>query len=224
MLCERRGAILLFIVPLVVVRLVLHSLYPEAQSWADFFSHGAYFVLGYVLFADVRFTRAIRRDWSILIGVGIAAILVALALLAGMETFDIEKAPGTVWEFTAWGMLGTCGWCWTAFALFIGMRYLDHDSRALRYGLSINLPFFVIHQPAILAVAFWVVQWDAGILPKLLAVMAGAFALSLGFVELAVRRVAPLRVLLGMKVAIAPPWSQAQEATPAGGTGSVTPV
>ena len=52
--------------------------FPQLQDWADFFSFGAFFVLGYVLFADERFTRAIRRDWRILLGVGIAATLAAM--------------------------------------------------------------------------------------------------------------------------------------------------
>ena len=72
-LCEHRGASLLFILPLAVVRLSLQPLFPQLQHWADFFFYGTFFVLGYVLFADERFFQAIRRDWRILLSVGIAA-------------------------------------------------------------------------------------------------------------------------------------------------------
>jgi len=198
-LCERRGAILLFILPIAVLRLGLHPFFPEQQSWADFFSHGAFFVLGYLLFADERFLRAIRRDWRILLGVGIGALVAAMAIVVSMESFDIEKAPSTFFEFLLWGLLAACGWCWATFMLFIGMRYLDRDNKVLRYGQAANLPFFVVHQPVILAVAYFVVQWDAGILPKLLAVVLGGFIVSLGCYELLIRRVAPLQVLFGMK-------------------------
>jgi glucan biosynthesis protein C len=94
-LCERRGAILLFILPLAVVRLGLQPFFPEAQDWADFFSHGMFFVLGYLLFSDERFVRAIRRDWGILLGVGIVAMLAVMAIGVSMESFDVEKAPRT---------------------------------------------------------------------------------------------------------------------------------
>jgi surface polysaccharide O-acyltransferase-like enzyme len=219
-MCERRGGILLFVLPLAVVRLGLQPFFPQQQDWSDFFSHGAYFVLGYLLFADERFLQAIRRDWRILLGVGIAAILAAMAIGVSMESFDLEKAPGTFWEFLMWGLLATCGWCWTASVLFIGMRYLDRDNRTLRYGLSANLPFFVVHQPAILAVAYFVVQWEATIAIKLLVVVLGAFVVSIGLTELVIKRVGLLRALFGMKVRPSTPVVQPQEAALASAAGS----
>jgi hypothetical protein len=40
------------------------------------------------------------------------------------------------------------------------------------------MPFFLVHQPVILAVAFVVVQWHAGIAAKLAAVLAGSLVMS----------------------------------------------
>lgn len=209
-LCGRRGAILLFILPIAAVRLGLQLFFPQAQDWADFFSHGTFFILGYLLFADERFLRAIRRDWLILLGVGIIAILAVMALGMSLETFDIENPPRTFWEFLMWGLIAVCGWCWTAFMLFIGMRYLDRNSKVLRYGLSVNLPFFVVHQPVILAVAYFVVQWQATVVFKLLVVALGAFAVSLGLTEWVIKRIGMLRVLFGMKL---PPKAPAAQPT-----------
>ena len=171
---------------------------PELQNWADFFYYGAFFVLGYLLFADERFTRAIRRDWPILLGVGIAATLAGTAIGVS-HSFDIEKAPDAFWEFLLWGLIVACGWCWAAFFLSIGMRYLDSDSKALRYGQVTQLPFYVVHQPVILAIAYFVVQWEAIVPFKLLVVVLGAFVASIGLVELLIKRVGVLRVLCGMK-------------------------
>jgi hypothetical protein len=220
-LCEHRGAILLFILPLAIVRLGLQPFFPELQDWADFFYFGAFFVLGYLLFADERFSRAIRRDWRILLGVGIAAFLAGTAI--GMSFgFELEKPPRMFWEFLEWGLIVACSWCWTAFMLYIGMRYLDHDSQALRYGQATLLPFFVVHQPAILAIAYFVVQWEAPIAIKLLVVVLGAFVVSIGLTELVIKRVHILRVLFGMKEPLSTPVVQPQEAAPASHPGSVT--
>jgi glucan biosynthesis protein C len=209
--CERRGGILLFILPIAVIRLGLQPFFPTQQDWGDFFAHGAFFVLGYLLFADERFTRAIRRDWAILLGVGTVAILVATAIGMSIE-FEPEKAPRAFWEFLMWALIAVCGWCWTAFMLFIGMRYMDRSTKALRYGLGANLPFFVVHQPVILAIAYVVVQWDAAILPKLLVLVLGAFAVSLGLYQGIIRRVVPLRALFGMKTRPKAPVVQPGEA------------
>ena len=196
---ERRGAILFFLLPPVVMRLSLHPFFPVQQHWADFFTFGAFFVLGYMMFADERFSQAIRRDWLILLGVGIVLILAAMPIGFLLESFEIEKPPSTFLEFLLWGLIAACGWCWTAFMLFIGMRFLNQDSPALQYGQKTILPFFIVHQPVILAVAYFVVQWDASIWIKLLVVVLGSFAVSLGLTEWVIKHVRFLRILFGMK-------------------------
>ncbi len=219
-LCERRGGILLFILPLAVIRLGLQPFFPQLQSWADFFYFGAFFVLGYLVFADERFSRAIRRDWPIMLTVGIAAFLAGVAISMATAELDIEGVPRTPLDYVWWAIFTVCGWCWTAFMLFIGMRYLDQDSRALRYGQVTLLPFFLLHQPAILAIAYFVVQWEAAIAIKMLVVVLGAFVVSIGLTELVIKRVGILRLLFGMKAPSRRPSLQPQETTPASGTGN----
>jgi hypothetical protein len=79
------------------------------------------------------------------------------------------------------------------------MRFLDYTNRWLHYGQDAILPFFVFHQPLIMVVAFYVVQWDAGIVPKLLVVVPVSFLLTIGVYELAIRPFEPMRALFGMK-------------------------
>jgi len=208
-LCERRGGILIFILPVAAVRMGLHPFFPVQQDWADFFSFGVFFVLGYLVFADERFLRAIRRDWRMLLIVGIVATFAAMAIIMSFESLDIEKPPRTFWEFLMWGLIAACGWCWTAFMLFIGMRYLSRDSKTLRYGQIALLPFFVVHQAVILAIAYFVVQWQATILIKFLVVTFGSFAVSIGLYEVVIKRVGILRLIFGMKPQQQPAQAQA---------------
>ncbi len=78
------------------------------------------------------------------------------------------------------------------------MRYLDFSNGWLQYGQEAVLPFFMLHQPVIMIIAFFVVQWDAGIPVKLPAVLLGSFAATIGLYELVIRRIGPLRALFGM--------------------------
>lgn len=210
-LCQHRGGILLFILPLLLVRLSLHPFFPYERDWADFFVLLLYFVLGYLLFADKRFTQAIRRDWLIMLIIGIVAFLAFVALTLIADGVDREAGPRTLLEFSWWGLATVCGWCWTAFAVFIGMRFLDFSNRLLQYALQALLPFFVFHQPVIIVVAYYVVQWDAGIVVKLLAVVLGSFAITLAIYELVIRRIGPLRALFGMKARPSAPTVQSGE-------------
>ena len=198
-LCERRGGILLFILPLALVRLGLHPFFPYEHDWADFFCFMSFFILGYLLFADRQFAQAIRRDWPITLGVGIAAFLAFAAITLLTGDVNIEAGPRTLLDFVWWGLVAVNGWCWTAFVLFIGMRYLNHTNKWLQYGQEAILPFFVVHQTVIVVIAYFVVQWNTGMLPKMLVVFAGSFVVSIGLYELIIKRVGILRVMSGMK-------------------------
>jgi len=79
------------------------------------------------------------------------------------------------------------------------MRFLDFSNQWLRYGQEAILPFFVLHQPVIIVIAFFVVQWSAGIWIKLPVVVVGSFLVTIGLYELVVKRFRPLRVAFGMK-------------------------
>jgi peptidoglycan/LPS O-acetylase OafA/YrhL len=61
------------------------------------------------------------------------------------------------------------------------------------------MPFFLVHQPVILGIAFFVVQWDINLLLKLLIVVLGSFVISLGIYEVIFKRVGFLGRLFGMK-------------------------
>lgn len=92
-LCEHRGGLLLFIIPLAIVKLILAPLFTLEHDWADFIFQMCFFALGYILFADERFAHAIRKDWWILLSV---PTVIVLGLL-GMYLTDI---PVLTWSMT----------------------------------------------------------------------------------------------------------------------------
>jgi hypothetical protein len=85
------------------------------------------------------------------------------------------------------------------FFLFIGIRYLDYTNRYLEYGQEAILPFFIFHQPVIIILAYYAVQWQASLLVKLVFVVIGSFCVTLGIYEYLIHRIAPLSRLFGMK-------------------------
>ncbi len=89
--------------------------------------------------------------------------------------------------------------CLSLVMVWVGMRFLDFTNRWLQYGQEAALPVFVLHQPVIIAIAFFVVQWNAGIAVKLPVVVLGSLAATLALYELVIRRLGFLRILFGMK-------------------------
>jgi peptidoglycan/LPS O-acetylase OafA/YrhL len=195
---ERRGCLLLFIIPLVVVKLVLQPHFPDYQDWADFVYMLTFFVYGYLLFADERFVPAVRRSWSLMLALGVvSSVLIFVGGATGViyQWLDARYSPGYLLYWTVWGING---WCWTLFVLYTGMRWLDFANERLVYGRETILPFYLLHQPVIFVIAFFVVQWDTGTTLKYSVVIVSSLLATLGLAEL-VKRITVLRPLLGMK-------------------------
>jgi glucan biosynthesis protein C len=198
-LCDRRGGLFFFLVPLISVQLILRPFFPAEHDWTDFVYMLVFFVSGYILYADERFTRAVRRDWPLMLAAGILSTLFFFGAGAADVAQEWMDTRGTAGFYLLWSTWAVNGWCWTMFMLYIGMRHLDFSNAWLQYGQETIMPFFLLHQPVIIVIAYYVVQWDAGVLAKLPVVVLGSLVVSLGLVELVVKRIPPLRALLGMK-------------------------
>jgi glucan biosynthesis protein C len=197
--CQYRGGILVFLLLPVIARLSLQPFFPYEHDWADFLFLFSFFVIGYVVMADERFRQAVWRDWPVTLTVGTLAFLGAFAIVISTGELDIEAVPKTPLEFLWWGLVATCGWCWTAFFLFVGMRFLNFSNRLLQYGQDAIVPFYLVHQPVIVVLSYYVVQWNAALALKMLIVVVGSFAISVGLYEFIIKRIGILQPLFGMK-------------------------
>jgi peptidoglycan/LPS O-acetylase OafA/YrhL len=195
---ERRGGILAFMLPIAAVRISLQPFFPGYTDWADYAYMLAFFVCGHLVFSDERLVGAIRRDWRLALGTGLLSTATMLAGLAagGQAWVNDPRTPGF---YLGWGLVGINGWSWTLFALWLGKRFFDFRNRWLERGQELIVPFYVFHQPPIVVVAFFAVQWPVGLVAKLAVVVVGSLALTLAICELIVRRIKPARTLFGMK-------------------------
>ena len=73
--------------------------------------------------------------------------------------------------------------------------------RVYEYLGEAALPLYILHQPAVVAVAYQVVRWDAPILVKYPVIVLASGALTLAAYELLVRRTPVTRFLFGMRPA-----------------------
>jgi glucan biosynthesis protein C len=196
---QRRGGLLLFFIPLIIIQLILRPYFPVEQQWTDFLYMLVFFVYGYILYADERFVLAVRRDWPLMLPAGLLCTLFNYVSLATGVGFEWWESPGTPGFYLFWSLWAVNGWCWCLFMLYIGMRHIDFTNKWLVYGKETILPFYLLHQPVIIIIAFFVVQWDAGITLKLLVVVLGSLLVTLSLVELVIKRIKVLRGLFGIK-------------------------
>jgi len=151
-----------------------------------------YFILlffGFLIFADERIQQTIVK-------LRFVSLIVAIALLVllkrGVFIRTQPRFVGPVFQETL------SSWCFVLAILGLGMKYLSATGRFLRYATEAVLPFYMLHQPIILLIAFWVVQLQIPIIVKYLIIVVLSFAGIMLLYE-GIRRVGVLRFLFGMK-------------------------
>jgi surface polysaccharide O-acyltransferase-like enzyme len=77
----------------------------------------------------------------------------------------------------------------------------DRSSRAGAYLSEAVLPVYVLHQPVLVAVAFFVVDWPIPAVAKYLLISTATLLAVLAAYDLLIRRTAPTRFLFGMRPA-----------------------
>jgi glucan biosynthesis protein C len=196
----RPGGLFLFVIPLAIVRVGLRWLpLTTDRTWADFFWYALFFVIGYILAADHRFTDSIKRHgW-----IGLALWIVVFWFVGGLFTFvlgfDTSTGHGfwvlyVLWQM-AWSIIS---WSAVVFMLSLGAKYLNFTNGLLSYSNEAVLPFFLFHQTIILIVGWFVLPWNISNVVKFLIITGISFPLILFLYEVFVRHIGFMRFLFGM--------------------------
>jgi glucan biosynthesis protein C len=198
--CGSRGGIFLFVIPLSLAIIVFRMVFKGQYTWADLLWYAIFFVIGYMMAADKRFTVSVRRHgWICLAlwivgfgGVGLLVLVLGYDPYPGKEPFSLVFVLfQIVWSITSWSAV--------VFVLSIGARYLTMNNKFLVYGNEAVLPFYLFHQTIILCVGWYVIRWDTGLLIKLLIIAVVSFPLIMILYELFVRRFNIVRFFFGMR-------------------------
>jgi hypothetical protein len=185
---------------------VTYSFFPGYQNWGDTVYWGLFFVYGYILYSDPRLLERVRRSVkpSVLWIVMSFVVLIAVALLTLLSVGQVSNI-GKV------GLLPTVGisiliyvslcvnsWAFMILFLALGMRFLDFTNRQLAYLGEAAMPFYLLHHPVIVFIAFYVTRIAISPWAQLLTIGISAFLITGSLYHLFIRRWNPLRVALGM--------------------------
>ena len=202
-LCCHRGGILLFLIPIALTNLALRPVFPDYLSWADFALWLVCFLIGYLIPADDRFNLAIKKNSWISLVLGLFAFaggLLVYVLKIPAFSKAISLHAGYNISYSIYLTLGSViGWCWLAFILSIGAKFLNFNNRLLSYGNEAVLPFYILHQTIILSVGYFVIQSSLNCILKYIVISSTSFILIILIYELLIRRFNIMRFLFGMK-------------------------
>jgi hypothetical protein len=140
---------------------MLWTFFPGYQGWTDFYNWLVLCVCGFIMFSNEMFGMAIRKQGKIFLPVAFLCMLTLIASNVVGVLNDWEKAPGYSAVYLCYQfLLSIASWSMTVSALYVAMRILNFRNQVLQYANEAVLPFYVIHQPVILIIAFYVLAWD----------------------------------------------------------------
>lgn len=91
-------------------------------------------------------------------------------------------------------------WNWILFIFFLGDKYLTAPKKGLKYLSQASMPFYVIHQPIIVGLGFYLYRLSWNTPSKLLFISVVSFVIIMFLYHFVIQRVSILRVLFGLKV------------------------
>jgi len=189
---RRPAAIYLGIVPLALVQITLRERWPGYQNlvddWANFSYYSLFLLYGFALARFPSLERAAEREWR-------RAVVIGMAAYAGMLAASSLGAPRAAGR----GLSAVVGFSLVVALVGFASQRLRFSNRALAWLAPSAFPVYILHQTAVVLVAFAVVPLDLGITAKYGLVLTGSVGATLAAYELVVRRLPLLWPLFGMK-------------------------
>lgn len=202
--CNRRGGILLLAVPLIIVNIAAlppYFVFPSGYGGWKLPAYLVFFVAGYVMASSPQFEESIEksRKASLLLGIIMSLLILSIVALSGVTagSSDPSGINGSyVVVSTVWALNG---WCWVAAILGFGRKHLSFNHSRLQVANELVLPFYILHQAVIVAVAFYVVGLDLVVIEKYLLIVLASFPIIVALLY-PISKVNLFRFLFGMRM------------------------
>jgi glucan biosynthesis protein C len=151
----------------------------------------SFFLPGYIFIPNEAVqTRLMKQRW----------LSIALALFFSFAWLIQEDHPyGSAGYMIDSILMSLAAWSCIFALLGIVRRYLTFSNPFLSYANEAVLPFYILHQPVILSIGFFVAGWAIPAIGKYLIMLVSAFIVIMVIYEFLVRRFNVMRFLFGMK-------------------------
>ena len=193
---NRGGAVYILALPILLLYLLPSEFPFMAMNGGYPYLMYLFFLLwGFVLVSNQHLNESIR-------GLRWISLSIGVTLVIGFIVVYHQIADPTVISpilFLAGAMRVFGGWICVLAFFGLGMQYLTVRTARLDYANEAVLPFYILHQTVIQAVAYFVLQWALPDTLEWAVIVIISFAIIMVLYEFLVRRLNVMRFLFGMK-------------------------
>jgi glucans biosynthesis protein C len=191
-------ALNIFILPLLLSQIVLRNYFEFGTNalvndWASMTFYIIFFVAGFILLPNKNIAEAIRKQRLLFLA---ETIILTIIMFRVPGLFESERIGEIIRDVTAIFLAWACGITAVGFA----KQYLNFDSGFRKIANEAIFPFYLLHQPVIIVVGYFIVSCEIDVLLKVLLITITSFTIIAGLYWLVIRRVTFLRVIFGMKM------------------------
>ncbi len=197
--CSRRGGILLLAIPLIIVNIAAvppYFVFPSGYGGWKLPAYLVIFITAYVMASGPKFEESIEKSRRASLLLGILTTFSIIVLAVSMTDISAMLQRYYVLISILWALNG---WCWVAAILGYGRKYLSFDYKHLKVSNELVLPFYVLHQSIIVAIAFYVVGLDLSVIEKYLIIVLASFSIIITLLY-PINKINLLRFLFGMRM------------------------
>lgn len=187
-----------WLLPLLLVRISLRSFFLGWNSWAFLVEFLLFFLIGYCYGAIPQWQASFQRwRWvGLVTGIVCFAGTFYMVIIDGYQ-YNYELFSG---QFLVYEVVFTLGrWAWIVFILGLAARHLQQPHSWLSYGNEAVLPFYILHQPIIGCVGWFVIFRGWPIFVQYLVIATGSLILTGLIYVLLIRPWNAMRFLFGMR-------------------------
>jgi hypothetical protein len=198
-LLAKSGAIFLPALLLFLIECLI-NLQPKGVGLRAFggwspFSYLFFFIAGFMLSSHRRYRETMARVWFV-------SLVSGFLTTSLMFIFPIDLTP--FGDFVKYCLTIFCrafnSWFWLVAFLGFGSKYLNFNHAVLKYAREAVLPFYILHQTAIVIVGHYLSNWEQKVMLKYLALSTFSFISIFAVYELLIKRIKIFRFIFGMKI------------------------
>nr|WP_298793462.1 acyltransferase family protein [uncultured Allomuricauda sp.] len=187
----------IFIVPLYLLEVFVEPFFDITHAliddWFNFSFSMVLFFYGFVL------VRSGNMFWASLQNIKKKALALGMIAFLGQVLIWLFLEDGYVVHCTEALLKVTNIWSWILVLFAYAAQYLNKPSKKLAYANRAVYPFYILHQTITVAIAYYLIDVDWGLLPKSFILIAGTFGLSWLIYDLIILRISFLHPLFGLK-------------------------
>ncbi|MDD4033492.1 MAG: acyltransferase family protein [Bacteroidales bacterium] len=193
---QLRGGMILFVIPVLASQIWLRPYFPEethalADDWAYFCLYLLYFVAGFIFLGNANIVKHIVRDRCIWLSLTVITLVM-------MQIPFLKERTGIEW--LTWTHLSiVMGWAMSLTVLGYFKQYFNKD-HLLRKPLNRAIyPFYLIHQPVLVVMAYLIIPTGYSIAVKALLIIGSCLMIIWFIYQFIIKPFAFTRIIFGLK-------------------------